>query len=505
MKYLYTNKEAKAIDTHAICTVGIPSLVLMEKAAMTIAAVLMERENRDMRILAVCGAGNNGGDGIAAARILHQQGYTAAVTVIGETDKMTAETKKQLEIAINCHVPVLPLSAITDGQFDIMLDGIFGIGLSREVEGVYEQIIDGINESGAKIYALDIPSGIHAGTGAVLNTAVRAECTITFGVNKIGLVLYPGCEYAGEVIVGDIGFPKESVYSVNSHSYFYEVEDIARLPERPANSHKGSFGKVLIAAGSETMSGACYLAAKAAYSMGAGLVRVVSTDNNREILLSSLPEILFSSRDEISEAVDWADTIVAGPGLGLSKESEELMKYIIENSPVPTVIDGDGIRLCRNLTETLTDNFILTPHVKEMSYLTGISVGELKKDILGTTEKAAQDWKCTIAQKDARTVASDGRDCYVNVSGNNGMATGGSGDVLAGMIGGLLGQHMEPFEAAKLGVYLHGMSGDIMAEEKGTYSLMASDIITGISRISGLYCRKEGYTAEKREAYCERI
>lgn len=485
MRYIYTNKEAKVIDTHAIQTVGIPSLVLMEKAAMTVAAVLMERESREARILAVCGTGNNGGDGIAVARILYQQGYSAAVTIIGETDKMTEETKKQLEIAVGCHVPVLPATSVTDGQFDIMLDGIFGIGLSRDIEGIYEQMIDNINESGAKIYALDVPSGIHAGTGAVLNTAVHANCTVTFGVNKIGLVLYPGCEYAGEVIVGDIGFPKESIASVNSQIYMYEISELARMPERPGRSHKGSFGKVLVIAGSETMSGACYLAAKAAYSVGAGLVRVVSTDNNREVLLSALPEILFSSRDEIADAVDWADAIVIGPGLGLTKEAEEIMKYVIENSPVPTVIDGDGIRLCRNLTHTLTDNFILTPHVREMSYLTGISVGELQSDILETTRETAAEWECIIAQKDARTIVSDGRECYINVSGNNGMATGGSGDVLAGMIGGLLGQHLESFEAAKLGVYLHGLSGDVMAEEKGVYSLMASDIITGISRIFG--------------------
>ncbi|MCH5266587.1 MAG: NAD(P)H-hydrate dehydratase, partial [Lachnospiraceae bacterium] len=434
----------------------------------------------------VCGTGNNGGDGIAAARILHQQGYAAAVTVVGEPEKMTEETKKQLEMAVGCQVPVLPVSAIIEGQFDIFLDGLFGIGLSRDVEGIYEQIIENMNESGALIYALDVPSGIHAGTGAVLGMAVRAACTITFGVNKAGLVLYPGCEYAGEVFVGDIGFPAESVASAVPAAELYEPSDIpGLLPARPAHSHKGTFGRVLVAAGSETMSGACYLAAKAAYAMGAGLVRVVSTGNNREILLSSLPEILFSEREEIADVLDWADAIVLGPGLGLAKEAEELVRYVVENSPVPTVIDGDGIRLCRNITNTLTDNFILTPHVKEMSYLTGKSVSELGQDILGTTREAASEWGCIIAQKDARTAVSDGGECYLNVSGNNGMATGGSGDVLAGMIGGLLGQQLEPFAAAKLGVYLHGLAGDAMAEEKSVYSLMASDIITGISRVLG--------------------
>lgn len=483
MKYLYSEKEAKTIDTHAIQTVGIPSLVLMEKAAMTVAAVLMEKEPKHSRILSICGTGNNGGDGIAVARILHQQGYSVAITVIGDAEKMTDETKKQLEIAVGCHVPVIPFSAVVPEEFDIALDGIFGIGLSRNVEGIYENVINKINEMSLKMYALDVPSGIHAGTGKVLNVAVKAQCTITFGVNKLGLVLYPGCEYAGEVIVGDIGFPRESVNCVSPHTYMYEVEDLKRIPKRPFYSNKGTFGKVLVVAGCETMSGAAVLAAKAAYTMGAGLVKVISTENNRDIILSSVPECLFASRQELSEGLEWADAVVIGPGLGLSKESEELVNYVIENSPVPTVIDGDGIRLCQTLTDTLSDNFILTPHVKEMSYLTGSSVSELQQDILGTTKDAAGDWQCIIAQKDARTVVSNGEEMYINVSGNNALATGGSGDVLAGMLGGLLGQKMEPFEATKLAVFIHGMSGDVMAKEKTPYSVMASDILAGIPQV----------------------
>lgn len=500
MRYLYTGKQAKEIDTHAIHTVGIPGLVLMEKAAMTVAAVIMNREERSGKILAVCGTGNNGGDGVAAARILHQQGYPAAVTVIGDSEHMTEDMQRQIGIAVSCGVPVLSASSIQNGGFDVLLDGVFGIGLSREVEGVYRQVLEQMNESGARIYALDVPSGIHADTGAVLGTAVRADCTITFGVNKLGLVMYPGCEYVGEVIVGDIGFPSVSVASAEPEFCYYEPEDLpARLPERPARSHKGTYGRVLVVAGCETMSGAAYLCAKAAYSMGAGLVRVVSVPENREILLSSLPEILFSVRDEIAEALEWADAVVAGPGLGLTHEAEELVRYIVENSPVPTVIDGDGIRLCCNVTERLSDNFIFTPHLKEMTYLTGLSVSDLQKDLPGTTRTAAEAWNCVVAQKDARTVVSDGNMCYVNVSGNNGMATGGSGDVLSGMIGGLLGQHMDPFEAAKLAVYLHGLSGDVMAQEKGVYSLMASDLIDGVARILGTLTNSTDMTAEGPE------
>lgn len=489
MHYLYTDAEAKGIDDHAVNVLGFPSLVLMEKAAMTVAAVIMKREPKDARVLAVCGVGNNGGDGIAAARILHQQGYQAAVTIVGDTGKMTEETKRQMTMAVSVHVPVLPLSSIKEGQFDILLDGVFGIGLSRPPEGAFCRVLEEMNASGLKIYALDVPSGVQAGTGAVYNAAVRADCTITFGVNKLGLVLYPGCEYAGEVLVGDIGFPAESVERQRPSSYIYGPEDLSRLPERPARSHKGTFGKVLVIAGCETMSGACYLAAKAAYTAGAGLVQVISTENNRDILLTALPEILFSSREgilsreDIAGFLDSADAVVIGPGLGQSREAEELVRYVIEEASVPTVIDGDGIRLCRKLVKSLPENFILTPHVKEMSCLTGWSVPQLQGDILGSTRAAAREWCCVMVQKDARTLVSAGDENYVNVSGNSGMAAGGAGDVLAGLIAGLCAQGMAPFEAAKLGVYLHGLGGDAMREERSSYSLMASDIIEGISRV----------------------
>ncbi len=493
MKHLYLAKEAKEIDQHAIRTIGIPSLVLMEKAAMTVAAVLMARHTDQTRFLCVCGTGNNGGDGVAVARILHEHGYKAAVTVIGQTDHMTQEMKSQMSIALNCEVPFLSSDAVSNGEFDVLIDGLFGIGLSRPIEGVYKKIIQDMNESGALLYSLDVPSGIHAGSGQVLGeTAVRAVCTITFGVNKAGLILVPGCEYAGEVIVGDIGFPKGSVDSVNSRIYHYENEDFRKwMPKRPFHSHKGTYGKVLVIAGSETMAGAACLAAKAAYTAGAGLVKVLSTINNRDILLGYVPEILFGVREDIKEASKWADVIVVGPGLGLDDKAQELVQYVIEQTKVPVVIDGDGITLCKRVAQKLSNRFVLTPHKKEMSVLTGYSVNELQERILDLTRETAREWDCVIAQKDTRTVVSDGRECYVNVSGNQGMATGGSGDVLAGILGGVMAQKMSPFEAAKFAVYWHGLSGDWAAKEKGPHGLLASDLIESMSKVAVMMQREE--------------
>lgn len=484
MRYLYTGQDAKKIDEHAVQVVGMPSLVLMERAAMTVAKLLAERESADSRFLAVCGTGNNGGDGVATARILHEMGYKVAVSIVGYPDAMSEETKKQTEIAVGSRVPVIPMSAVKDHEFDVIIDALFGIGLSRQVTDVYEQIIRDMNDSGATIYSLDVPSGIHAGSGDVMGTAVRARTTVTFGVNKLGLILHPGMEYAGEVIVADIGFPGESIRAIESPYYYYEPSDIAKLlPERHPRTNKGNYGHVLVVAGSKSMCGAAYLTAAAAYRSGAGLVRVISDPVNRNVLLSQLPEILFSQRDELEACMDWADAIVIGPGLGLDAEAQEMVRHVVENSPVPTVIDGDGIRLCRNITSKLSENFVLTPHMKELSYLTGREVSELLDSPVTATFDTAMDLDCIVAGKDARTIVSDGETCYINVSGNNGMATGGTGDVLAGLTGGLLGQGMEPFEAAKFAVYIHGLAGDVMSEKRSRYAMIASDLLEGIGEV----------------------
>ena len=250
MKEMYSGEQAKAIDTHAIDTMGMPSLVLMEKAAMSVVSVLLEKAGPSDTFLCVCGIGNNGGDGVCVARILHEMGYQAAVTVVGNSEHMSEEMKTQLVIASACDVPILTYSLVSMDEYDILIDAVFGIGLSREVTGVYEQVILDMNQSGVTVYSLDIPSGIHAKSAKVLGCAVQAEATITFGVNKTGLVLYPGCEYAGKVYVADIGFPRKSVAFAQADAYYYEPDDIVcNLPKRIAHSHKGTFGRVVVIAG----------------------------------------------------------------------------------------------------------------------------------------------------------------------------------------------------------------------------------------------------------------
>ncbi len=493
MRYLLTAGQAKKLDEHAIGVIGFPGLVLMEKAAMTLASVLMEREDRRSGFLFVCGTGNNGGDGLAAARLLCQQGYRAAAVLIGNPEKLSEDAKTQMKLAAACDVPVLQAESVLSPCYDIIIDALFGVGLDRAITGVYERIITEINAAGKKVYAVDIPSGIHGDDGAVMNVAVRASATITFGANKRGLVLYPGCEYAGEVIVGDIGYPRVSYEAIGPTAYYYEPDDLKRvLPVRRPDGHKGSFGRVSVIGGSAGMSGAALFSARAAYTSGAGLVKIFSAVKNRDVLMSGVPEALFAgydreeegetvvNREALDEAMEWPDCLVLGPGLGTGEMSADIVSYVLEHCLKPIVLDGDGITLCSKELLRKKEDIILTPHPKEFSRITGREVSELKKDFVNEVASFARETGCIVAGKDARTVVSNGQEVYVNVSGNSGMGTGGSGDVLTGIIAGMLVQGLDCFAAARVGVYLHGLAGDCFSERLNEYSLTATGLLEGL-------------------------
>lgn len=340
-----------------------------------------------------------------------------------------------------------------------------------------------------------------------MNVAVKADHTITFGHQKTGLLLYPGAEYAGEITVADIGFPQEATVKANPDTFYYEKHDLGLLPSRKKYSNKGTYGKVLIIAGSKGMSGAAYLSAKAAYRTGAGLVKILTSEANRIIIQTSLPEALFSAYDEEGLNIDqrsqklvselqWASVIVIGPGLGQTKTAQELVETVLRKAEVPVILDADAINLiskklnCNQakgrlseLSFLLKENTILTPHLMELSRLTGMTVTEIADNLIDTARQCSYNNKLIYAIKDARSVVSQAGRYYINVSGNNGMATGGSGDVLTGILGALIAQGLEPYDAACLGVYLHGLAGDEAARDKGTYSMMASDIVNSIGNV----------------------
>jgi hydroxyethylthiazole kinase-like uncharacterized protein yjeF len=506
MRYALNSKKMKKIDDYTSEVIKIPSLVLMERAAYEVAAVIESKIQKSDRILAICGMGNNGGDGIAAGRILYLKGYTVAILFIGDSEKATEQTKLQLKIAENLGIPIENNNKL--GEYNIIIDAIFGIGLTREVTGIYADIIKEINQNDNMVFAVDIPSGISADDGSIKNTAVKADYTITFGWQKQGLLRYPGAEYAGDITVADIGFPEKALQQVKPDTFYYDSEDLKRLPIRKNNGHKGTFGKVLVIAGSKGMGGAAYLSAKAAYKTGAGLVKVLTDAENRLILQTLLPEALFAAYNhtdgqkklpaELMQMLEWATVIVIGPGLGQSQPALDILKTVIMKAQVPVIIDADGINLLakeldqvssetesrlNQLSKMLKDETILTPHLMEFSRLLNKPVEELGNNLIDTAGECSYNNKLIYTVKDARTVIAHQGQRYINRSGNHGMATGGSGDVLTGIIAALVAQGLKPYDAACLGVYIHGLAGDFAAKEKGSYSIIASDILDSIEDI----------------------
>ena len=506
-QYALNSIQMKEIDTFTIEQIGIPSLVLMEKAAMAVVRhikMLCEKQNK---ILAVCGYGNNGGDGIAIARILHMEGYVVDILMVGEEQRATKETKQQLKIAENLGVSIL--RKVQWEEYTIIVDAIFGIGLTREITGEFRKTIEQINSAKKIVVSVDIPSGISADNGTVLGIAVKAHTTVTFGWKKVGCLLFPGTEYAGEVFVEEIGFATKEKEELSKRFYFDKKPE-ELLPTRKSDSNKGTYGKVLIIAGSKNMSGAVYFSAKAAYRMGAGLVHIVTAVENREILQYQLPEAIlttYTTKEELSEqeknsveeAIRWANVILIGPGLGRSNISTLLVQMVLKMCQVPLVIDADGLNIIATmiseriyektnveeriqcLANMLPKGTIITPHKKELSRLIGIPLEDLVHCLIDSSSKCTYNNEIIYVKKDARTIVSFGTLDYINVTGNDGMATAGSGDVLGGMIVGLLAQGTTPFISAIVGVYLHGLAGDIASKQKGTRSIIASDILEAIS------------------------
>lgn len=487
MEYIVDGTGMKQLDSFTMGEIGVPSMVLMEQAAVAVTNVLLKKIKENDSIIILAGPGNNGADGVAIARLLVLRGYSVVVYIMGEESHFTKQLSAQIGIAKKIGVKFINNAKMS--EYTIVVDAIFGIGLSKPIIGDMEALIRSVNAGKNLVLAVDIPSGIHAGSGNILGTAIKADITVTFGYKKIGMLLYPGCEYTGELVTADIGFPSLQFAGINPAGTIYHKEDLNKLPFRPNTSNKGTYGRVLVIAGSKNMSGAAYLSAKAAYRMGAGLVKILTAKENRVILQTMLPEAIISTYDAgaIEQELAWATTVVFGPGIGVSNQSRKLLQLVIQHATVPTVIDADGLNLLAEqgrLEEmALPSNVILTPHLKEMARLLHSSVSEIKEHLVETATAATRESDFILVLKDARTIVSNANSLYVNMSGNNGMSTGGAGDVLTGVIAGLLAGGLPPYQAACLGVYIHGLAGDFAKEKESEYSLLATDIIDCISKI----------------------
>lgn len=494
MRYLPDGTWMKKADKHTIEEIGIPSVVLMEHAACKMIETLQNEGFDCSDTLVVCGSGNNGGDGFAIARLLYRQGCHVTVLFAGNKSSMSEECRIQANVVKNMGIPVV--TELPEAEYTVVLDAIFGVGLNRELSGHYYELIERLNQMPGRKAAVDIPSGISSADGRILGTAFRAELTVTFQCEKLGTVLFPGKEYAGKVVPVDIGIETSIMENVQEVCFTLEQKDIPeRLPKRKENSHKGSYGKILMITGSEGMAGAAYLSAKAAYTSGAGLVRIYTPETNRGILQQLLPEAVISTykeydENELEQMLAWADVVCIGCGLGKSRVSEELLKAAMQKCKVPCVVDADGINLLschRNLLPEVDVPVILTPHMKEMAGLMGCSVSELVKERFAKLLQFTGQYPAVCVLKDARTVVAERtKGMFVNTAGNQAMAKAGSGDVLAGVIAGLLAGGLPAYESAVLGVYLHACGGDAAKDSLGSYSVLAEDLITGIGS-----CMKE--------------
>ncbi len=512
---VFDAKGIKEADRITIEEMGIPSLVLMERAALAVTERIETYASQQTCIGVLCGTGNNGGDGIAVARMLKEAGYDATVLLkgAGNPEKAfihaTKEFLQQLNIAKAVGVPVQEPEE-TAG-YEIIVDALFGVGLARPVEGDYAALLERLNKESHIVIAVDIPSGVNASTGKTEGVALVADETITFGGVKCGHMLYPGKEYCGRVTVADIGFTKR-VLEEQCLGVWYCPEEIEPLlPKRPANANKGTFGKVAVIAGKKNMAGAAYFSAAAAYRTGAGLVKVITPDCNREIIQTLLPEAMlftYEATEEIENsieaALEFADACVIGPGLGTDAVAEQMVFTFCDalkkrEKASVTVWDADALNVlaewmnreglvsleerCAYLEQLLPAGAVLTPHPGEAARLFGGSIGEITGDFPGTAKRIGACCKFTVALKDAVTLVVSGTELFFNTTGNNGMSTGGSGDVLTGMIAALAAAGMESFEAASAGVWLHGAAGDLATKKQGAVSVIARDLLFAIGEL----------------------
>ncbi|HXX57653.1 MAG TPA: NAD(P)H-hydrate dehydratase [Thermodesulfovibrionales bacterium] len=500
-----TAEEMRDIDEKTIRKFGISGNVLMERAGTAVASRVMELYS-GRKVIVVCGGGNNGGDGIVAARELYNTGRHVKVLLFSEEDKLSPDCLSQFRIAKRMGVPIEMRAGMTgrDLHSAVVVDALFGTGLSKDVVGKTAKAIHFLNDSDAPVVSVDIPSGISSDTGQLMGTAVRAAQTVTFGLPKRGHLLHPGAELTGRLFIENIGFPEDLLTSQNLNVNMLEKREVSALvPERHTYSHKGDYGHVFIVAGSRGKTGAAFMAARACMRTGSGLVTLGVPESLMHVFQSRVTEEMtlpLPDRGDGSLSSDAADIILEflsekadvlciGPGIGVSGETANILEKVLTTSRAPLVIDADGLNSIRNtgILKNVLAPVILTPHPGEMARLLGktkkgrglsTQLGAIEKDRINTALSFSKDAGVHLVLKGVPTVIAepDGR-VFINTTGNPGMATGGTGDVLTGMVSSLLGQGLTPLDASLLGVYLHGLAGDRAADEKGERSLVASDII----------------------------
>jgi hydroxyethylthiazole kinase-like uncharacterized protein yjeF len=500
---LVTAAEMRELDRKAIEEVGIPSVVLMENAGRTTYQIL-RREFPDLSgpVAVVAGRGNNGGDGSVVARYLAQAGVPVAIFLVASRDQVQGDAQINLEVAAAQGIEIVEVKEEKDlnllahrlARSGLIVDALLGTGLNSEVRGLFRLVIDEINHLRPPVLAVDLPSGLSADTGQPLGAAAQAQVTVTYGWPKMGQILPPGRDYVGRLWQVDISIPPELAKDLPGE--LAEAGEMrALLPPRPFASHKGTYGHLVVLAGSEGKTGAATLTSEGALRAGAGLVTLgvpASLNDILEVKLTEamtlpLPEALGSrvlglkALEPLLAFVQDKTALALGPGLGTHADTRELVRHLAKHLPQPLVIDADGVNALAGAPELLKDAAgprIITPHPGEMARFLDVTTKEVQADRLGIARKAAALTGAVVVLKGAQTLVADpqGR-VSVNSTGNPALASGGTGDVLTGLISGLLAQKLSPWDAARLGVYLHGLAADYWVAQYGPRGLIAGDLL----------------------------
>ncbi len=487
---LYTAAQTRALDHCAIHEHHIPGITLMSRAAEAAFRYLLETWPAPECLQVLCGTGNNGGDGFLIADLAHKRGIAVTVVQLGDARKISGDALLARQQALANGVTIVPFGDAVLESAGVIVDAMLGTGLTGEVRGDYVTAISAINACGVPVLAVDIPSGLCSDTGRVLGVAVRADLTVTFIGLKRGLFTQQAPDYTGVVQLSDLGVPPEVYAAILADCSRLELEPLLeRLPPRPATAHKGLYGTVLIVGGDYGMAGAVALAAEAALRCGAGLVQVATRPKHVAALVARTPEVMplgVSSGGAMTPMLAGADVVVIGPGLGQSPWSIELLQLVLACGK-PLVLDADALNLLaagRIVDASAGTQRVLTPHPGEAARLLCCTTAEVQADRFAAVSALQQRYGGVIVLKGNGSLVTGGDDILLSDYGNPGMASGGMGDVLSGVIGALLAQHLPSIEAAALGVCLHGAAADIAAGE-GQRGLAASDLIPHLRALLG--------------------